>query len=360
MICPNCGFDNPGGSFCGKCGTPLAVQAASVPQPPTPKPKNKKMMIAIVAVVVVVVLVLAAVMVILPKNDQSTPTSALTNYLDGVKGKDAYKIIDSTIMHFDTANRTFLASNLTSQWTNTSMINVTITSSADIPMSSAPANITRDVTNFTNALQKMFSITVQESQFVKVTIKQTNSSTDYYSSTAYLLTSKVDGKWYFDMIVSYTPSDWAKDRSMNDVGWGFNIDNTSPSSTTPTGSLYVEVNNTGIWYLSISSLSPSTVPYTDCEFQLVVGNHTGTIVQVPDSISSVMTLSVNAGPATGYSMTIYDYGSGGYLSVGDYMTLGPINKASGLNAIQHTGTQFTLLLRYVPTGEVIASATFTV
>jgi hypothetical protein len=216
MICPKCGLDNPSGSFCGKCGASLADQANPVPQPPAPKPKNKKVMIvAIVAVVVVLVLVLAAVMVMLPKNSQSTPESALTNYLDGVRQKDAYKIIDSTIMHFDTTNRSYLASNLTAQWTNTSLINITITNMEDISMSNVPANITRDVTNFTNSLQKMFSITVEESQFVKVTVKQTNSSTDSFSSMAYLLTSKVDGKWYFDMVVSYTPSEWAKDLSMS-------------------------------------------------------------------------------------------------------------------------------------------------
>jgi hypothetical protein len=165
--------------------------------------------------VVVLVLVLAAVMVILPKNGQSTPESALNSYAEGVQQKDAYKIIDSTIMHFDSANRTNLASNLTAQWTYTSLINITITNMEDISMSSVPANITSDVTNFTNSLQKMFSITVEQSQFVKVTVKQTNSSTDSFSSIAYLLTSKVDGKWYFDMIVSYTPSEWAKDLSMS-------------------------------------------------------------------------------------------------------------------------------------------------
>ena len=175
------------------------------------------MIVAVVAIVVVLVLVLAAVMVLLPKNSQSTPESALNSYADGVQLKDAYKIIDSTIMHFDSANRTNLASNLTAQWTNTSLINITITNMEDISMSNVPANITRDVANFTNSLQKRFSITVEESQFVKVTVKQTNGSTDSTNLTTYLLTSKVDGKWYFDMIVNYTPSEWAKDLSMSEA-----------------------------------------------------------------------------------------------------------------------------------------------
>ena len=193
----------------------MVINADPVPQSPEPKPKSKKIMItAIVAVVVALVLVLAAVMVILPKNSQSTPDSALSSYADGVQQKDAYKIIDSTIMHFDPANRTDLASNLTAQWTNTSLINITITNMEDISNSNVPANITRDVSNFTNSLQKKFSISVEDSQFVKVTVKQTNSSTDSFSSMAYLLTSKVDGKWYFDMIVSYTLSEWANDISM--------------------------------------------------------------------------------------------------------------------------------------------------
>jgi hypothetical protein len=215
IICPKCGFDNPIGSFCGNCGSALPAQPASIYQPPTPKRKGKKMiMVAIVAVIVVVAVVLAAMMFVLPKASQSSPSVAIDTYFDGVKSHDAAKIVDSTIMHFDTANRTILMNSFNLSWANMTMTNITIVSTEDISMSNVPADIKVDVTNFTNAFQKAYSITIQDSQFEKITIKQANSSTDSFSSTAYLLFSKVDGKWYFDIYVSYTPAEWAADRSM--------------------------------------------------------------------------------------------------------------------------------------------------
>jgi hypothetical protein len=254
MFCPNCGFDNPGGSFCGKCGSPLPAQAASIYQPPTPKRKGKKMlMIAIVAMVIVVAVVMAAVLVILPKASESTPESAMINYFNGVKEKDANKTLDSTILHFDSVNRTGHLNNFTQSTANMSFANITITGTEDISMSRVPADIKLDATNFTNTLQKYIKSTIQESQFVRMTMKWTNSSTDSYSQSTYQLVSKIDGKWYFDIYVSYTTADWTADRSMADKGWGFFPGNTGDS--TPIGSFTSSTNSSGYRLFSISAIS---------------------------------------------------------------------------------------------------------
>jgi hypothetical protein len=222
MFCPNCGFDNPNGTFCGKCGTQLPIQAAPVPQQPMPKGKGKKtLIVAVVAVVIVVAVILAAVLVVLPKaTAQSSPQATLNSYLDGSKEQDAAKVVDSTILHFNSTYRSMFISGFANQTITSSMINITVVSMEDIPMAGVPKNITLDVTNFTNAIQSHFGIVVQGSQFVKVTIKQTNSSTDSATATTYLLLSQVDGKWYFDIFVAYSVEDWAADQSISDGGWG--------------------------------------------------------------------------------------------------------------------------------------------
>jgi uncharacterized membrane protein YvbJ len=222
MICPNCGFENPDGSFCGNCGSSLPAHAASIYQPPTPKRKGKKvLMVAVIAIIVVVAVVLAAVMFVLPKDSQSSPSAAIDTYFEGVNDHDAARIMDSTIMHFDTANRTILMNSFNSSWSNMVSANITVISTEDVSTSNVPVDIKVDVTNFTNVLQKVYKIAIQDSQFEKITVKQTNSSTDSFSSTAYVLFSKVDGKWYLDLYVSYTPAEWAADRSMADKGWSY-------------------------------------------------------------------------------------------------------------------------------------------
>ena len=355
MICPRCGFDNPGGSFCGKCGAQLAVQAAPVYQPPAPKPKSRKMLfIAIIAVVVVVAVVLAAVLVFLPKTDQSTPQSALTNYLDGAKERDANKLLDSTIFHFDSANRSMYIENMTAQWENMSMDDVTVVSMVDISMSNTPADIKLDVTNLTTNLQKKFGITIQESQFVKATIKENNSADP---EITYLLLSKVDGKWYFDIFLSYSTEDWAADRSMGDRGEDFSfIEGDDSEIATPMGGFH-RMNNSGYQIITITLISSSTVSYEDCEVMLAIGSHISNPIAIPNSMT--LTIPISAGTATGYYLTITDSETLGYLSVGDEFTLGPFTGASGLNAVQPTGTQVTLTLVYSPTGGTIAATSFT-
>jgi hypothetical protein len=222
MICPNCGFDNPSGFFCGKCGAQLPVQPAPIPQQPMPKGKDKKTLImAVVAVVIVVAVILAAVLVVLPKaTAQSSPQATLSSYLDGSKEQNAAKVVDSTILHFNSTIRSMFISGFANQTFTSSMINITVVSMQDIPMADVPTNITSDVTNFTDAIQSHFGIVVQASQFVKVTIKQTNISTDPATATTYLLLSQVDGKWYFDIFLAYSAEDWAADQSISDGGWG--------------------------------------------------------------------------------------------------------------------------------------------
>jgi hypothetical protein len=335
----------------------MAVPAAPVYQPPAPRPKSKKtLMIAIVAVVLVVVVVLAAVMFVLPKAAQSTPGSALNAYFDGTKERDAAKIIDCTIMHFDTTNRSLFITSLTDQLENLSEFNVSLVSMEDISMSNVPADIKLDSMNFTTALQNRFLITIQDSQFVKVTIKQTNSSTDSYTSTTYVLLIKVDGKWYLNIYANYSLSDWATDRSMSDRGYSPFPGSTPGISTTPTGS-FAGMNSSGYRILTLVSISSSTLSYDDCEVRLTIGTHTSYPAAIPSSMH--LTIPVIAGTATGYNLTIVDSGTTGYVSAGGLFTLGPFTSASGLNAIQPTGTVVIMSLIYASTGETIATATFT-
>ena len=351
MICPKCGFDNPSGSFCGQCGSPLPAQSSPVYQPPTPKRNsNKMLMVAIVAIVIVVAVVLAAVMFVLPKTAQSSPEATMETYFDGAKNHNAAQILDSTVMHFDTANRSLLISDLNSSWSNMNVTNVEIVSSEGISNSNVPADIKLDVTNFTTAVQNAYHITIQESQFQKVTVKWTNSSTDSYTSTSYVLFSKVDVKWYFDIIVSYSVDDWAADRSKSDQGVRY-------YSSTPTGSFTYGMNNSGYWVFTVGSISSSTLNYTDCKVQLTVGSHVSNAIAIPASL--YMTIPIGAENAIGYDLFITDYGTSGYLSRGDFFSIGPINNATGKNAFQPVGTQITLTLIYSSTGEAIATKSFT-
>ena len=105
-----------------------------------------------------------------------------------------------------------------------------------------PIDIKVDVTNFTNVLQKVYRIAIQDSQFEKVTVKQTNSSTDSFNATAYVLFSKIDGIWYLDLYVSYTPAEWAADRSMTDKGWSYfpNLDTSTPAVPSPQAAMVLD------------------------------------------------------------------------------------------------------------------------
>jgi hypothetical protein len=349
MICPKCGFDNPGGSFCGNCGESLGGPIVSISQSPRPRSKNKNLMIAVIAIVIVVVIVLAAVLVILPKDSsKSTPQAALNEYFDGTREHDANKVVDSTIFHFDSANRSLFILNLVNQWASDSTLNISIVSMEDISMSNVPSDIKYDVTNFTTAFQSLFSVTIQESQFVKVTVKLPNSTSN--NSITYTLLSKIDGKWYFDIYFSYTLYDWIADRSMGDQGRIY-------FSSTPTGSFSNVVNNSGSWTFTIGSISPATLNYTDCEVQLTIGSHVSNAVAIPSI--RYLVVPISAGSATGYEIYLIHFGPSGYLSAGDVITIGPITEASGRNAYQPTGTQVTLNLIYSPTGNIIATKTFT-
>jgi hypothetical protein len=165
----------------------------------------------------------------------------------------------------------------------------------------------------------------------------------------------VEGKWYFDLYVSYTPADWTADRSMSEKGWGFfpNFD-----TSTPIGSFTVGSNSTGYRNFMISDISSSTINYSDCEVRLTVGGQVGSTVDLPNTLHVI--LPIKAGTSTGYELSIVDEVTKGYVSVGDFFTLGPFTNATGLNAKQPTGTQVTLTMLYIPTGGVIASTTFTV
>jgi hypothetical protein len=355
MICPKCGFDNPGGSFCGKCGSPLQAQSAPVYQPPAPKPKNKKMLMALAAVVVVIVVVLAAVFVFMPKaSSQSTPQATLTTFLDGASSKDPAKLIDATILHFDTANRSLYISSMSGA--NISMYDVDIVKMEDIPVTSAPTDIKKDVVNFTTSIQTHFGITIQESQFVKATVK---NSSDSITMTSYLLLSKVDGKWYFDLFGNYLADDWANDRSMGDRGesGGF-FDFGSSSTSTPLGSFVTGANNSGYWNFQLSFISSSSVRFTDCKIQLSVGGHMSSALSIPSNLK--LNIPVSVGTATSYDLTITDLDSSGYLSSGDQFKFGPISGASGKNAYQPAGTTITVILTYSETGGSIAVGFLTI
>ena len=358
MICPKCGFDNPVGTICGNCGTPLAVQAAPVPQPPTPKPKNKNLIIvAVVAVIVVIVLVLATVMFVLPKSSeeaQSSPDAALNMYVDSVMKHNATNFIDSIITHFDTANRTAIINSM-SQGSNMTGSNVTITATEDISPSSVPTDIKSEVTNFTNAIQRVYSISVQDSQFVKVTIKFTNSSTDSYSQTEYVLCSKVAGKWYVDPYISYSTTDWGADRSMSDRNYVNYYPGQVSTLTTPTGSL-MSMNSSSYWIFSLTSISNSTVKYSQCMIQLLVGSQSSSALSFTTNTQWAIYLT----SSTGFTIDVVDGGTPGYLSAGDYVAIGPIGGSSGLNVFQPAGTSVTLILIYTSTGGTIAETTLTV
>lgn len=84
-----------------------------------------------VAVIVVVAVVLAAVMFVLPKDSQSSPSAAIDTYFEGVNDHDAAKLVDSTIMHFDTANRTIIISSFNSSWSNMIGANITLIGTED-------------------------------------------------------------------------------------------------------------------------------------------------------------------------------------------------------------------------------------
>jgi hypothetical protein len=313
------------------------------------------MVVAIVSVVIVAVLVLAAVMVMLPKagqEAQSTPESAMSMYLEGAQERNASKMIDSTLMHFDTANRTMFLVLLGAQSTGPIMMNISITGTEEIPMADVPTSIKLDVTNFTTAIQKSYSISVQESQFLKITIKQTNSSTDSYSVTSYMLLSKVDGKWYFDIYVRYSTADWAVDRSMSAKGWGNYPGSVQP--TTPIGSLGGTKNN-GSWVFTLNSIDSSSVKYSDCMVKLTVGGQSSSA----GSISTNTTYSIYLTASTGYTVYFTDSGASGYLSAGDSVKIGPIG-GLGINPVPPAGTMVTLTLYYDPTGGVIASGTLIV
>ncbi len=353
MICPRCGFDNPGGSFCGKCGAQLAVQIAPLNRPPAPGPRSRKtLFIAIVAVVVVVAVMLAAVLVFLPKADQLTPQAALTNYFDGAKEHDANKLVDNMILHFDTANRSRYIENIAAQWGNMAIDNFTVISMEDISMSNTPADIQLDVTNFTTVLRNAFGFTIQESQFVKATTKETKTSV---SVTAYLLFSMVDGKWYYD-ILSYSTDDWAEDRSMGDKGIDFSSLPLFESVNTArvlTGS-FTGTNSSGFWSFTLDTISLSSVRFTDCEVQMAIGGQSSIAIAIPLSLKVTIPIS---GTANSYDLTIDDFGTSGYLSAGDVFMLGPINNATGKNAYQPAGRSVSLFLIEPQTERVFAMGT---
>jgi len=357
MICPKCGFDNPNGSFCGKCGTALPQQSAPFYQPPAPKPKNnKKLLVAVAALVVVVVVVLAAVFVLTPKAaspGQSSAQSTLNTFLDGATSNNAAKLIDSTILHFDTANRALYLSAFSGA--NISMYDVQVMSMQDVSVSSAPADIKKDVTNFTTAIQNKFGITIQESQFVKATVRNSSQSE---SMTSYLLLSKVNGTWYFDIFANYSDDDWAKDRSMGDRGEGNIFDFGSTSTTTPVATFAAGSNSSGYWSFQVGYISSSSVRFTDCKIQLSVGSHTSSAISIPSTLK--VNVPVSAGTATSYDITISDLDSSGFISSGDQFKVGPISGASGKNAYQSSGTTITVILTYTQTGESIAVGFLTI
>jgi hypothetical protein len=331
----------------------LGAQAAPIPDP-SPKPRSKNVLIvAVVAVIVVVALVLAAVLVALPSSSQaaqSTPESTMNMYLDGIRQHNATKMIDSTLMHFDAANRSTFINSLGSQSTGNYLSNISIVSMDAIALSDVPVKIEKDMTNFTTVIQKVYKVTVQESQFLKVTIKQTGSSGDSNSSTAYLLLSKVDGKWYFDLYVSYSAEDWAADRSMSEKGWG-NYPGGLQTTTTPIG-FFTGTKSSGYWLFSLESISDPSVKFSDCMFSLTVGNQESSRTSVSTSTWFAISLSSSAR----YTMEVVDSGASGYLSVGDLVEFGPIG-GMGMNPAPPKGTLVTLTVYYNPTGEAIASGT---
>jgi hypothetical protein len=126
---------------------------------------------------------------------------------------------------------------------------------------------------------------------------------------------------------------------------------------TPAASIAVAGNSSGYWFFTIGTVDRNNIGVTDCEVRLTVGNDSSSVVAIPQSLR--MTIPINSGNATGYTLNITDVGSLGYISAGDEYVIGPINNATGTNAYQLAGTKVTLQIIYAPTGGVIASKSFT-
>lgn len=287
-------------------------------------------------------MVLAAVFFVMPKaSSQSTPQSTLNTFLDDAKSNDATKMIDATILHFDTANRSVYIGSMTSGYI--AMYHVEVISMEDVPVSSAPADIKMDVTNFTAVFQTLYGITIQDSQFVKVTVKNSSDST---TVTSYMLLSKVDGKWYFDIFM-YLSDDWAKDRSMGDQGMSF-FDFGPTEQINPLATFSLGTNNSGYWNFKISSVNSASVRFTDCRIQLSMGGKLSSAVSIPSTLR--LNIPISAGTATGYDLTIVDSGASGYLSSNDMFRFGPIGNVTGNNANQPAGTAIIVILTNTQTG----------
>jgi hypothetical protein len=256
-------------------------------------------------------------------------------------------------LHFDTANRSVYIATMSGQGSNMSLSNIKIDHMEAISASDVPADIRRDVTNITPKLERLYNVVIQDSQFVKLTLTQTNSSTDSMTETVFLLVSKIDGKWYYDIFVSYSMDDWMADRSMTDQGRQLFP---GLADTTPSGSLNA-FKSSGFWTFYIGSISDSNVKYSDCLVTLTIGGQTSSAVSL--SSMTQWTIYINAGPATGYTLTLSEYGASGTLNAGDELQIGPLQGSSGLNAVQADGTQVTLTLKY-KTGGTIATGTIIV
>ena len=357
MFCPYCGAESDGGQRCGKCGALLGEQGFPNRQPSAPKRKGKRsLLIAIVAIAVVAAFILAAVLVATPKTEASTAKATMSAYFEGTKEHNATKMIDCSIMHFDTANRSSLLDNWNGWnflWLNASATNTSVTDLEEISTPSVPSGIMMDVMNFTDAVQDAYRITIQGSQFVKVTMKQTNSSVDFCSRTTYTLFSMVGGVWYYDIYVSYTTAEWSANCSMGDMGWD-NFFNGSPA--TPTGHFYYPSgrNISGYWTPRLESISSPTVKYTDCEVQLIIGDQQSSVVAIP--ASTYVTIPIN-GSAQQYELIYIDSDVSGYLSPGDAFLIGPRDD-SGSDPSILAGSMYTLRLLYAPTGGLIAETNF--
>jgi hypothetical protein len=156
------------------------------------------------------------------------------------------------------------------------------------------------------------------------------------------------------MDVSYSAEDWAADRSMSEKGW-VNLPVSTHTITTPTGAFY-GTDSSGYWMFSLMSISDSSVKYTDCLVSLAIGNQQSSWV----SISTSSWFSIYLDASTGYTMEFIDSGTSGYMSAGDFVTIGPIGGGMGVNPAQPAGTVVTLTVYYRATGEAIASGTLVV
>jgi ABC-type amino acid transport substrate-binding protein len=315
-------------------------------------------------VIVVAAAVLAVVLTVSLNGDQSaqqsTPESALRNYMDGVKEQNATKMVDSTDQHFDTVWRNYTIIGWDTMWSNMSnpWSRMSVTVMDDIPMTEVPTRIKTDVSNMTKAMQMGYNISIQESRFLKVTMITTNSSTDSFTETEYLLFSQVNGRWYFDMSLAYSSSDWVADRSVGSVTWYF-----GGSTSTPNGAFTKAYDSSGYWTFYLAYLDKSSIAYTDCQVQLSIGDTNGNgSTSTPVSIPAYrqLTIPIQQGAATGYDLSITDSSMSGFLSAGDAFTIGPINSQAGINAYQPAGTNFMVSLIYAQTGGTIAHINFTV